>query len=106
MVENSLVIMLPALVLGTLAGGAYFGLLWLTLHYLGQRRHPALWILLSLVTRMTFLLLALYWIAQEQWQRLLLALLGVMLMRLLFIRYLRPTVPVSGLVSSLSDRGE
>lgn len=75
---------------GLVLGGFYFALLWLTVKYLASIRWPATWVLLSLVLRMGGLLLGLYWISAGSWKRLVAALLGIIVVRVLFTRYVRP----------------
>jgi len=80
---------------GLLLGGFYFGLLWLTVRHLATLRWPATWVLVSLMVRMGGLLAGLYWIGAGSWKLLVAALLGVIIVRVVFTRYLRPVASAS-----------
>ena len=79
-----------AALFGMLLGGFYFAVLWLTVQRLAIVRRPALWTLLSLVVRMAVLVTGLYWVAGDSWQQLLTALAGIIFMRMVLMRRLRP----------------
>jgi F1F0 ATPase subunit 2 len=91
----SLIQLLFAGLFGMVLGGLYFALLWLTVKHLATIRWPAIWVLLSLVLRLGGLLAGLYWITDGSWKRLVAALLGVIVARVVFTRYLRPDAAVS-----------
>lgn len=87
--------LLSAGLFGIALGGFYFALLWLTVKYLATVRWPALWVMLSLILRMGGLLAGLYWITDGGWQRLVAALVGIIAVRVMFTRYLRPLQAVN-----------
>lgn len=77
-------------VLGATLGFGYFGGLWLTVRRLPHVRHPGVLILASFLGRMTLLLFAILWLAAGQFDRLLVALAGLLAARLLLIRRWEP----------------
>lgn len=79
-----------AMLFGAALGGVYFALLWLTVKYLATMRRPALWVMLSLLLRMGLMLAGLYWITNDSWQMLVAALVGIIVVRVIFTRRLRP----------------
>lgn len=64
-------------VAGLALGAVFFGGLWWTLRKSLASPRPALWILGSLLTRMSLLLVGLYLVSDGEWQRLLAGLAGV-----------------------------
>jgi F1F0 ATPase subunit 2 len=86
----SLFQLLYAFLYGGVLGIGYFALLWLTVKYLARIRWPAIWVMLSLVLRMGGILVGLYWISGGGWMMLMAALLGIIVVRVLVTRYLRP----------------
>lgn len=74
-------------VLGMVLSGLYFGTLWLTLRRLVNRPRPGLFLLLSLLLRLSLLLGCFYLILHTgHWQQLLAALIGFMTLRILLMR--------------------
>lgn len=75
----------PGLVLagftGVLLGGVFFGGLWWTVRRGMASGHPALWFVGSFVLRTAITLAGFYSIADDDWSKLLLCLLGFMLAR-------------------------
>lgn len=71
---------------GLLLGALFFGGLWWTLRYLPTSRHPAWLLSCSLYLRLAVLGSGLYWLADGQWQRYALALLGVLLARVVCLK--------------------
>jgi F1F0 ATPase subunit 2 len=82
-------ILLAALVMGTLLGVLFFGGLWWTVRKSLASRSPALWIFSSLLLRMGITLAGFYWVGGGHWQRLLLCLFGFLAARLLISFRLR-----------------
>jgi F1F0 ATPase subunit 2 len=80
----------PALMLSGVAGLAlgavFFGGLWWTLRKSLESRRPALWLLGSLLVRMSLVLVGLYLVSGGQWERLLAGLAGVIGARFLVLR--------------------
>ncbi len=73
------------LTLSWLAGGAlgagFFGGLWWTVQRSVRSRRPELWVLGSLLGRMSLMLVGLYFVSGRDWRRLLSCLLGVLMAR-------------------------
>ncbi len=74
---------------GVVLGGVFFGGLWWTVHKGVASEHAALWFLGSLVLRTAVVLLGLYFVAAGSWQRLLAALLGLIVARFVVMRITR-----------------
>lgn len=83
---NDLLTLLLAWLFGGLLGLIFFGGLWLTVRHCVSSPHPALWLFGSLLIRMAMTLTGFYWVAQGDWQRLIVCLLGFMMMRFIVIR--------------------
>jgi F1F0 ATPase subunit 2 len=90
MMTEQIFMLLFSLVGGMALGGFYFGGLWFTLTRLTRVQHPGLWITASLVVRMALVIGGLYWLFDGQWQRLLTAMLGFLLVRFVMVRHIRP----------------
>lgn len=90
---NAILLWVLTLLLAGIAGGVlgaiFFGGLWWTVRKSMTSPHAALWIFTSLLARMGIALGGLYVVADGQWPRLLAALLGFVLARLLVIRVTR-----------------
>jgi F1F0 ATPase subunit 2 len=91
---SSLLELLPELLLagavGLVLGAIFFGGLWWTLRKSLNSPRPALWILGSLVARMSVLLVGLYLVSDGHWERLLVGLVGVICGRFLVLRLTGP----------------
>jgi len=83
--------LLFAFAAGAGIGIFYFGGLWWTVRRLATHDHPGRLILLSLLVRTGLSLGAFYVVMGGEWERLMAALLGVIMIRLLMVRRLRPT---------------
>src|SRR3990167_5758726 len=59
----------------------------------------ALWIFTSLLLRLSLTLAGFYWVAGDDWRRLLACLLGFLLARLLVTRLTRPGQPAAGIAT-------
>ncbi|WPL18171.1 F1/F0 ATPase, Methanosarcina type, subunit 2 [Thiorhodovibrio winogradskyi] len=88
---NETLRLVPAGVAGLGLGAMFFGGLWWTLRKSLASEHPALWLLGSLLVRMSLLLGGLYLVSGGQWPRLLAGLLGVISARFLILRLTGPT---------------
>lgn len=86
--------LLVAAVLGLILGGLYFYGLWFTVRHLAQLSRPGLWLLASWIVRVGLLMAGVYLIAGGDWRRLVAALAGILLARILLTRRLR-NVPAS-----------
>jgi F1F0 ATPase subunit 2 len=74
---------------GIVLGGLFFGGLWWTVQKGVPSEQPALWFLGSLILRTAVVLLGLYFVAAGSWQRLLAALLGLIVARFVVMRITR-----------------
>lgn len=77
--------LLLAILVGGLLGTIFFGGLWWTVRKCVTSQRPALWVLGSLLLRMSITLLGFYLVSNGHWERLLLCLLGFVLARGLVI---------------------
>ncbi|WJG07700.1 ATP synthase subunit I [Aliiglaciecola sp. LCG003] len=77
---------ISALILGFGIGVVFFGSLWWVLNKGVNARHPFVWFSVSLVLRLAFALCALYWVSQGNWKRLLVAVVGFTIARMLLNR--------------------
>lgn len=81
---------------GALLGLVFFWGLWATVKQLGQRRHPVLMILGSLILRFGLVLFAFYLLAHHGgWQQVLSAAIGFTLMRVFIVHRLRSATSVT-----------
>lgn len=78
---------------GGLLGMMFFAGLWWTIQRCLVSPHPARWLLGSLLLRTGLSLMGFYLVADGDWQRLLLCLLGFVMARLLVTWLARPTSP-------------
>ena len=67
---------------GLIIGAVYFAGLWFTVRRVTDTGAAPLWLLVSAVVRLAFLVAALFWIMDGRWERLLAALAGVIVARL------------------------
>jgi F1F0 ATPase subunit 2 len=81
---------------GLALGVIFFGGLWWTLRKSLQSPRPALWLLGSLLVRMSLVLVGLYLVSGGQWERLLACLAGVIGARFLVLRLTGPADQPSG----------
>ena len=78
-----------AFAVGVIIGVFFFGGLWWTVRRLGTAQRPGLLTLSSFFVRMGFALAALYFLGGE-WERIMVALCGVVVVRMVMVRRLRP----------------
>lgn len=88
--QGFLLFVYPAIV-GLGLGLLYYGGLWLTLRKLTQLRQPAVWLSLSLLLRMIAVVAVLYLLFADSWQQLIMAMLGMLIMRTLLVQRIKPT---------------
>lgn len=81
--------LLLALMAGIALGALFFGGLWWTVRKSFSSQQPALWFLGSSLLRTILVLAGFYYIALGRWQRLLAALLGFAMARLMVTRLTR-----------------
>ena len=80
-----------ALIVGLLLGIVFFGGLWVTVKRLDRVHNPALWMLASLIVRLSLVLGSLYALIRTgDWLSLVVALGGMLLVRTLLKRRLQP----------------
>ena len=75
-----------AVLVGLLLGAIFFGGLWWTVRKLQTTRHPALLFLGSLIVRMAVVLLGIYAIGAGHWERMVAALVGIVIGRFIILR--------------------
>lgn len=85
---NELYLYLFNFVAGAGLGFFYFGGLWLTVRQLAKTEQPILWMGLSFLGRLGLTLFGFYLVADGHWERLLAAIAGFFLARLLLVRRL------------------
>ncbi len=73
---------------GSVLGLLFYGGLWWTVRRLPRVRHPSLWMLSSFVLRVLVTVTGFVLLAAGDWQRLGIALLGFLLVRLIMVRTL------------------
>ncbi len=81
---------------GVILGGLYFGGLWLTVRKLPQTHRPAQLFLLSFLLRTSLVLAGFYLLMAASWQRLLAALLGFILARMIMTRHVALSAKTPG----------
>lgn len=95
--------LLLSLLAGVLIGLIFFGGLWWTLKRGLPSEQPALWFTLSFVVRAGLALLGFYWLAQSDWQQVLMGLLGFWLARLLVSYGLPPSTTLNPQLALLAS---
>lgn len=86
---NETLSLVLALVTGVLLGGVFFGGLWWTVRKVVSSKQPALWLLGSVLLRMSIALAGFYFVAHGHWVRLLVCLLGFVVARMIATRLSR-----------------
>jgi F1F0 ATPase subunit 2 len=89
---NEIQIAMLAGLAGLFLGVVFFGGLWWTVQKCVSSQRPVLWILPSLVLRMSITLAGFYFVSDGHWQRLILCLLGFLMARLIVTRLSRLSV--------------
>jgi F1F0 ATPase subunit 2 len=84
---NEILLMLLTLLAGLLLGAIFFGGLWISVQRALASKQPAVWFAGSLISRLTITLFGFYFVAQGNWQRLLICLLGFIAARFIVLRY-------------------
>ncbi len=87
---NNILYLFIALPLGFTLGIFYFVSLWLTVRQIPTTQWPFRLIVGSLFGRLSITILGLYLIMDGNWPRVLIALLGFLLARIIFIHCLQP----------------
>lgn len=78
-----------AFVVGLAAGAAYFAALWLTLRWFTRNSPSPAWLLLGAAIRLALLMGVLFWAADGQVERLVAAVAGFFLVRVVTLRRMR-----------------
>ena len=86
---SGLEIRMCALLVGLLSGAIFFGGLWWTVRAGTVARNPALWFPISLVLRMSLIVVGFYYVVAGGWQALLLCTAGVLIARAAIFRSIR-----------------
>lgn len=84
---NETISMIVAFVAGIALGIIFFGGLWFTVRKAVVAKIPALWIFISFILRISITLLGFYVIGADNWQRLLLCLVGFIAARFMVIHF-------------------
>jgi len=78
---------------GMILGGLYFSGLWFTVQRIQLEKHPAVWIIASMVLRMVLLLIAFYFVlSYGSWVHLLAVLGGFIVLRMISTRKMRQLI--------------
>jgi F1F0 ATPase subunit 2 len=91
MTTSELLWLIAALLVGGALGVFYFGGLWWTVQRVPRVRRAGLLLLASFAARTVITLLVFYLVAGGQWQRLLAAVIGFILIRFVLVRHLSNT---------------
>lgn len=91
--NESLLPLVVSLLAGIAAGALFFGGLWWTTRKILAPGQPALWFIGSFLVRTSVTLAVFHLVAHDDWQRLLVCLLGFLLARLGVMRITRRAVP-------------
>lgn len=78
---TTLALYFPVLLAGTGIGLFFFSTLWITVYKGLNSANPALWFLAGLIVRMSVSLSLFYWLASDDWRRLVVSLLGFIIGR-------------------------
>jgi F1F0 ATPase subunit 2 len=89
MAMNEIPLFALALMSGMLLGVFFFGGLWWTVNNCVASKHPAVLFFVSWILRMTVVLSGFYFVGRDQWQRLVICLLGFLVARLVVMRLTR-----------------
>lgn len=79
--------MIIAFVVGIALGIIFFGGLWFTVKKVVVAKLPSLWLLISFILRVSITMLGFYLIADNNWQNLLLCLVGFILARFMVMHF-------------------
>jgi F1F0 ATPase subunit 2 len=86
---NDVIALSVVLMAGILIGGFFFGGLWWTIQNGLTSKNPALWFFGSTLLRLSAALAGFYFIAGQDWRKLLICMLGFLIARLLVTRLTR-----------------
>lgn len=71
-------------------GAIFFGGLWKTVAYLPRARHPGLLMFASMLLRLGIAVAGIWLVADGQWERIATSLAGMVIVRAVLVRRLRP----------------
>ena len=80
--------LLPAFAWGMVLGAVFLAGLWFSVHGLRGARHPGLLMVTSFIARMLLVIGGFYMLSDGDWRRLVAALAGFILVRILTVRWL------------------
>jgi F1F0 ATPase subunit 2 len=89
---NNLLFLALALVAGLVLGVIFFCGLWWTVRKGASSKHPALWFLVSMLARMSIVLLGFYFVGRGDWQRWVACLIGFIIARFIVMRLTRTPI--------------
>lgn len=92
---DRLLILAAMPVIGFAVGIVYFQGLWLTLNRYSGQKHLGSKLLVSFLIRLTLAIGVFYYFMQDDWQRLILLLIGFLIARQVMIRRLREPAPAA-----------
>ncbi len=83
---NEVWYMIIAFIVGITLGTLFFGGLWLTVKKSVTAKTPALWLAGGFFIRMSMVLVGFYYVSRDNWQRLLICLLGFIIARMIVMK--------------------
>ena len=86
MIMNETSGMIFAILTGLLTGTLFFGGLWWTLKKIVTSQHAALWLISSMIFRVSITLAGFYFVSDGHWKRILLCLFGFLVARFAVLR--------------------
>jgi F1F0 ATPase subunit 2 len=86
MAMNEMANLTWALLAGLSFGAMFFGGLWWTVRRSMSARHPAFWLLGSVMLRTSVALAGFYFVGRDDWERLVVCLVGFVLARIIVMR--------------------
>jgi F1F0 ATPase subunit 2 len=89
MAINELLILAFSCAAGMVLGAIFFGGLWWTVRGIVVSKLPVVWVVVSLLLRVSIVVTGFYFVGRDQWQRLLLCLLGFVVARVIVTRLTR-----------------
>lgn len=82
---NEPLVLIYVLIMGIVLGMVFFGGLWWTVYKAGSSKNPAVLFLVSLLIRVSIVLVGLYFVGRGSWERLLICLFGFITARFIVI---------------------
>jgi len=94
---NEIIYMLLVFTAGCVLGTLFFGGLWLTIKKMKTTKMPSLFFIASFVFRMGVVLMGFYFVAANNWQNMLICLLGFIVARFAVTHFTKPSQVVYAL---------